>query len=80
MTKMIYIELSFNVDQPEITGSSHLKVTAENVKTFKCDFAKKKWPVHLHVTPMYRSLEPGDFTANSQHQTPPGLAWQFARS
>ena len=41
MTKMIYIELSFNVDQPEITGSSRLKVTAENVKTFKCDFAKK---------------------------------------
>ena len=41
MTKMIYIELSFNVDQPEITGSSRLKVTAENVQTFKCDFAKK---------------------------------------
>ena len=38
---MIYIKLSFNVDQPEITGSSRLKVTAENVKTFKCDFAKK---------------------------------------
>ena len=41
MTKMICIELSFNVDQPEITGSSRLKVTAENEKTFKCDFAKK---------------------------------------
>ena len=65
---MIYIELSFNVDQPEITGSSCLKDTAEIVKTFK-------WPVHLYVTPMYRSLEPGHFTANSQHQTPPELAW-----
>ena len=41
MTKMIYIKLSFNVDQPEITGSSRLKVTVENVNTFKCDFAKK---------------------------------------
>ena len=41
MTKMIYIELSFYVDQPDITGLSHLKVTAENVKTFKCNFAKK---------------------------------------
>ena len=41
MTKMIYIELSFNVDQPEITGSSRLKVTAENVKTFICNFEKK---------------------------------------
>ena len=48
---MIYIELSFNVDQPEITGSRRLKVTAENVKTFKCDFAKKKRPVHLQITP-----------------------------
>ena len=38
---MIYIKLSFNVDQPEITALSRLKVTAENVKTFKCDFAKK---------------------------------------
>ena len=38
---MIYIKLSFNVDQPEITALSRLKVTAENVKTFKCDFAEK---------------------------------------
>ena len=38
---MIYIKLSFNVDQPEITVSSRFKVTVENVKTFKCDFAKK---------------------------------------
>ena len=28
---------------------------------------------------MYGSLEPRDFTANSKHQTPPGLARQFAR-
>ena len=76
---MIFIELSFYVDQPDITGLSHLKVTAENIKTFKCDFAKK-WPVHLHVTPMYHSLEPGEFTANSQHQSPSGVAWQFAGS
>ena len=66
---MIYIELSFNVDQPEITGSSRLKVTAENVKTFKYDFVKKKWPVHLTVTPFYGSLEPRDFRANSKRQT-----------
>ena len=26
---------------------------------------------------MYGSLEPRDFTANSKHQTPPGLARQF---
>ena len=38
---MIYIKLSFNVDHPEISGSSCLKVTEENVKTFKCDFVKK---------------------------------------
>ena len=38
---MIYIKLSFNEDQPEITGSSRLKVTADDVKTFKFDFAKK---------------------------------------
>ena len=41
MTKMIYIELSFNVDQPEITGSSRLKVTAENVKNLQMRFCKK---------------------------------------
>ena len=38
---MIYIKLSFNVDHPEISGSSRLKVTEENVKTFKYDFVKK---------------------------------------
>ena len=38
---MIYIKLSFNVDQPEITVSSRLKAKVENIKTFKCDFAKK---------------------------------------
>ena len=38
---MIYIKLSFNVDHPEISGSSRLKVTEENIKTFKCNFVKK---------------------------------------
>ena len=41
---------------------------------------QKKWPVHLLVTPMCRSLELRDFTANSKHQTPPRLARQLAKS
>ena len=40
---------------------------------------QNKWPVHLLVTPIYGSMGPRDFIANSKHQTPAGLARQFAR-
>ena len=79
MTKMIHIELSFNVDQPEITGSSRLKVTAENIKTFKYDFAKKtasSFTSYSDVSQLKAWGPPSQFPG----PTFSGLAWQFAGS